>query len=338
MANIQNIDPYSSIGDSLSAITSNFVEISMSLSSIEDKAFTFKKQLANYFDNTYSNFLDAANVINTKKDKWSNAALLVATNSAKWLHPITLMYPCLLTSGNFFITSTEERKIYDWLNIYFPISAANVSAANYADKQKIYVGITYKEYLPEYNFTDESIYNNIQTLEYTATNCDWIWTNYFTGSDSVFGVTPTPTPTNTTTPTPTNSLAISTYPVPTPSNTATIQPTPTATVAGVFGMTVLQYSNNIGQGGSVKALFNYYWGGYFIIKIGQYVYYADNNNAIDIDNIPVGTYSVEIANYNKITNISSLIQATLYIAEDLASTYLLYQNNIVPLNTTIYSS
>ena len=103
--NITYIDPFENIGDSLSAINSNFHEIDRGIHELESQTLKFSHLFKDYFNNSFTKYLQAAKNLNDNKNLYENAYTLVQANSARWLHPLTLMYPCILDDKNLRITT-----------------------------------------------------------------------------------------------------------------------------------------------------------------------------------------------------------------------------------------
>lgn len=335
MSTLQYIDPYSAIGDSLTIINNNFIYLDESLEEI-NKLLSYNINYSSYINNIFSIYLDAARVINNNKAKWNQAKTLVMANSSKWLMPVSLMYPCLIEDSNYKINTATKETLTLWINKTFPVTAVN-SFPNYPENQKAFVAVTYKEYIPAFNFTDETMFLNIQTVEFTVKDCFWKMTDYFVGSDINYGVTPTPTPAYT--------LSVTPNVTPTPTTTGEtskevvkrLLPTPTPSSVDFFTMTVLEYRQYTSRGGYMKSTFSCKHGGHFIIRVGDNVYYADNNVPVYINNLDVGVYNVNIYNHNNIHQVSTKISGVLYITDDINTTSFVYESNVVLINNYIKS-
>lgn len=338
--NITYIDPFSNIGDSLSAINSNFHEIDKGIQDLELKTLKFSHLFKNYFNNSFAKYLQAARNFNENKNMYENAYTLVQANSARWLHPLTLMYPCIIDDKNYRISTQDKTEIANWLNTYFPITTP-AGDINYVEGQIAYISVMLKLRENKANFIDETVHDNIRTLSFRVKDCMWKFQEYLTGS--LVAVTLTPGPTLTKTPTPTRTPTNTPTPTLTPTLTPTPTITPTPSPVDYFTMTLLGLAPDMGGGSgymlvNLKCLLD----GYFQIQLTagprSFVYMADNNTPVYINNLTAGTYNVYITNTNLVRNITTQISGTLRVPSRSGRLDFKYKGTALFIGETIQSS
>ena len=316
--NITYIDPFENIGDSLSAINSNFIEIDKGIYELESYSLKFSHLFNNYFNNTFTKYVQAAKSLENNKSLYESAFTLVEANSARWLQPLTLMYPCIIDNKNNRITTQIKNEITKWLNYYFPITTP-AGDVNYVQGQTAYVSVTLKLRQDKVNFIDETIHDNIRTLSFRVKDCMWKFQEYLTGS--LVAVTLTPTPTVTKTPTPTRTPPRTPTRTLTPTRTPTHTVTPTPSPVDYFTLTLLGMAADASGGavgnGYIVVNLKCHLGGYFQIQLtrgsNKFVYIADDNTPVYVNNLNGGVYNVYITNTNLVRNITTNISAILTI-------------------------
>lgn len=341
--NITYIDPNSYIGDSLKDINQNFYEIDKNIHAIEQQTLKFSHLFKDYFNNSFANYINASNSLLINKDKFQQAYTLVESNSARWLHPLTLLYPCIIDDKYSRISVKVKKQISEWLNYYFPITTPT-GDVNYVEGQTCYVSVTLKERVNKVNFIDETIDNSIRTLVFKVKDCIWKFEEYLTGSSVAIALTPTvsysKTPTQTKTPTNTPTPTVTTTATP----TRTLTPTPSP--IDYFTMTLLGLKPDAAAGeiGTGYMLVNLQCllGGYFTVKLTagprSYVYLAEDNTPAFINNLSSGTYNVYITNTNLTRNLTTVIAGTLILPYRTGRITFNYKGRPIFIGQTIQSS
>ena len=239
----------------------------------------------------------STNIFN-ERTPWEQVTTLVRANSARWLHPLSLMYPCLIEEPTFRATPAIRDEIREWLNAHFPVISID-GVVNYVDQQQCYIFITYKLYNVHPNATDETIHHNVQAIVFAVKNCTWQVVDYLIG-DQV-APQPSPAPTITPTRTPTVTPTITPTITNTPTNTPTPTLTPTPTFVDYFTMQLLGINVDTGKNnGAVVMALRCFHGGFFAIKIGTRVFSGDHNIPVVCGDLPAGKYIVTITNYNAV--------------------------------------
>ena len=312
--NIIYIEPDSYIGDSLSAINNNFYEIDKNIHEIEQQSLKFSHLFKDYFNNSFVKYIDASTNLNVNKYKFQEAYTLVEANSARWLHPLSLLYPCIVKDKLNKVSVKTKKEITNWLNYYFPITTPE-GEVNYVESQVCYVGVTIEEEINRQNYIDKTVSSYIRTLKYIVKNCNWEFEEYLTGSS--IAITPTPVISQTKTPTPTKTPTNTPTVTRTPTITPTTTLTPTPSPIDYFTMTLLGLSPDTnGYSGVMTANLKCLFGGYFTITLTgrtTYTYIAEDNTPVYIGGLASGTYNVYITNTNLTRNLTTVIAGVLTI-------------------------
>lgn len=124
------------IGNSLSSINLNFLEIDNFTYSLNLSAFVLFEPLMNFYVNHKDEFKSLITTVQTFSANWDTVKNLVSTNSAKWIkpivyiHPAPLSFPAYLSSVNLLLSS---------FNSIYPILNVDLSPPNYVENQKAFI-------------------------------------------------------------------------------------------------------------------------------------------------------------------------------------------------------
>lgn len=237
---IINISSNSSIGDTLSAINLNFLNIEQKAAELEYTTGEYIAEYEQFYDSKLENLQDMSSSFQVYSSDLERISTLVAQNSAKWIQPISIVYPKIIQHPYNRVDYTVREEVQVWLNNTLPV-ISNTGSVNYVAKQKIFVSLLFKRQI---KYTDTSvdvvINDNIQSLVFQVKNNEWVYNRYLVGSN----VEPPPTPavTQTRTQTPTHTPSTTRTQTPTPTYTPTHTPTPTPTRIDYFAITHLDSS------------------------------------------------------------------------------------------------
>lgn len=335
MANIQYIDLNSAIGDSLSSINLNFINLNNDVNNLQLVVDTFTNNLNYFLSDNLQHLITMSKDVDRLKTVWNNTYTIVSSNSAKWLQPISIMYPCIIEESGPRANTEIRDTITQWLNNNFAVIDSD-GTVNYVENQKIYVSLTYRDITTKNNFHDLYLSDNMQILSFIVNGCTWIFNEYIVGSLFSPSVTLTPRVTKTPKSTPTVT------PTPTHTTTPTITPTPpvtlTPTIRNYFFLTLYGFAPDLGDNtGYMEYELSCPAGGHFIIEVNDKIYYADNNARSFINNLSAGTYNVNIKNINVNYFINKQIIGTLYISPRTGAPYFNVKNENIYIGDVVYS-
>lgn len=159
------------LGNSLSTVNLNFVQLDTEMCRVEDKINTSWNPAFNVFANLSAKWLDAMTIMGANSAFWEQTNNTIRELSAFWLKPITLIYPYP------FETTTDINIIKTWLNENFPVK--NSGCFNFIVGQELYI------HSPEYLTINRIINGNqsagIKQAVFTYT-CDCIGKGRYTGN------------------------------------------------------------------------------------------------------------------------------------------------------------
>jgi len=120
-----------SIGDSLSAVNSNYLNLDEYVTNtIQFSANNLWLPLKDYYKTMSGQFSTIVNQASSNKGKWDSCVSLVSQNSAKWIEPLVVFY------ANPVASIQNPADITNWLNTNFPPNE-NL----YVENQKAYVNV-----------------------------------------------------------------------------------------------------------------------------------------------------------------------------------------------------
>jgi len=148
-----NIDPIQSIGDSLTDINLNYLNLDKWTTSIQTSADLYWKPMIELFTQKQNSWSEGVTLLHQNSAAWVDLATTVENNSAKWLQPLTLFYPQIF-STEYAIQSA--RAIYstlqEWLNTRFAVLQENSDTPQYIENQEAMVWYYT-------NYTEKSVSN-----------------------------------------------------------------------------------------------------------------------------------------------------------------------------------
>jgi hypothetical protein len=116
-----------SIGDTLSAINQNYLNLDSWLNSIQLSADQYWTPFVDFYKNFKLELKPNIDKSNLVVSKWKEVSTVVESNSSKWLEPLILYYPFLIDESNQTFINTVDITpsmlsiISQWLNSNFPI-------------------------------------------------------------------------------------------------------------------------------------------------------------------------------------------------------------------------
>ncbi len=134
------------LGNSLSAINYNFINLDNEICRLEDNFTNFYNPAFTVFSESSARWLDSINTMVSNSACWDAATNTVAEMSGFWLNPISIVYPYP------FPANTDIPTITNWLNINFPVKSGN--CFNFIVGQVLYV------HSPEYTNINRIVTNS----------------------------------------------------------------------------------------------------------------------------------------------------------------------------------
>jgi hypothetical protein len=119
MNNYIIINNNETIGDSLSSVNLNYLNLELDTLSVMTSSTNYWSKLYDYCT-TFSYFIkSASDFFNQISPYISNAASLVERNSSNWIKPITIFYPSLFPSNS---SNVEiQNVLLNWIQTTFPV-------------------------------------------------------------------------------------------------------------------------------------------------------------------------------------------------------------------------
>lgn len=127
------INPSTAIGNSLSSININYLNLEKDFFTEKLSADRFWSVMSDYYISLSPFLKSAVSVSQGNSSIFLGSCTTVESNSAGWLKPITIFYPSLFpdsTSPNTILTTLSS-----WVNYYFPTIDVNTSSPNYVEDQ-----------------------------------------------------------------------------------------------------------------------------------------------------------------------------------------------------------
>jgi len=186
-----NINSSETIGDSLTSVNLNYINLQNWISEIQTQYDNNWKPIIDFYNSNITDYKNILSLANQLSSNWDNFATTIETNSAKWLQPITIFYPYILNAP--YLDSYTEN-IKTWLTANYPI------LGNFVENQKFIINIytkrngadsktfiNYRETLTDYTICytyDFRICANCKTVAFGPTiycanthfDCDAEWT------------------------------------------------------------------------------------------------------------------------------------------------------------------
>jgi hypothetical protein len=127
------INPSVTIGDSLSSININYLNLEMDFFTKKLSADELWSVMSDYYL-SFAPFIKSAVTISQKNSAvFLSSSTTVESNSAGWIKPITIFYPSLFPSST--QPSTILTTLSSWVNAYFPTINSTTNAPNYVENQ-----------------------------------------------------------------------------------------------------------------------------------------------------------------------------------------------------------
>jgi hypothetical protein len=174
-----SIHPYDSIGDSLSSINLNYLNLEVSTLNIQASSDSLWTPMFNYFL-TYGDFLKETSTIAMQYSAViSQATTQIQSNSASWCKPISIFYPSIFPASS--AVNDISNVLTSWINTYFPITLSGTNIPNYIENQ---IAVIYSHTWQLGSYLDETQIIQDQTIcstqpKSTCATC----TDYYSGGE-----------------------------------------------------------------------------------------------------------------------------------------------------------
>lgn len=113
------------IGDSLSTVNLNYLNLEVDTLSIQASANSLLTPIENYYNYIFDFVKNAATISQSISASVINSTTVVQKNSSKWIKPITILYPTVVSSSS---VSTMVSEISSWVATNFPVFGAGTKA------------------------------------------------------------------------------------------------------------------------------------------------------------------------------------------------------------------
>lgn len=120
------------IGDSLSAVNLNYLNLSNWVNDIQNDYQNNLKPVIDYYNQNIEKLTNIISIVNEFGYNWFDFQNTVQSNSSKWLQPITVFYPNILPYST---QNSYINEITNWVNATYPVNL------NYVENQKIIVHV-----------------------------------------------------------------------------------------------------------------------------------------------------------------------------------------------------
>jgi len=139
-----------SIGNTLSGLNQNYIDIESLLTNIQLSAINYWIPMSKIYESKKESWKSATEQIKDNYPLWVDMSTTFESNSSKWISPIVTWYPCILDD------QTTENNNYDlqedilnWIGINYPVLSDISSKPNYTESQIIIVySLNYKQDTP----------------------------------------------------------------------------------------------------------------------------------------------------------------------------------------------
>jgi hypothetical protein len=159
-----------SIGDSLSSINQNYLNLETWIDTIQLSADNYWIPFINYYKSFMLELKDNIKKSNLVLNNWKQVSTTVEANSSKWIEPLIIYYPTIIqTNSQVNLNDLSQSALYDvtsWLNTNFSI--LNNDCYNgicYTEKQEAIVHVILKN-SPRYD--DQKFEISDSTTCYTS--------------------------------------------------------------------------------------------------------------------------------------------------------------------------